>query len=392
MNKTELDIYDILLIIAQRKRAIIIPTIIISILVVIYVLIVPEMWTSTGTIKQVGNSDSSMQLASSMLGFNTDILGIGETTESAEMIAIMNARFFTKDVIETMGLYEYFEITEEDSLAKLDIAREQLATIMSFGINDETGLIHISCITDDKDLSAIIVNYYIEEIEDYYINHRKTSGKRQRIFLEKRVNSIEKTIEEISIELNEFQNHNGIIDLTEQTKHIIEFYSALLVDKRKNDIELEYAKAFRVNNHVMIDELEKKGEIIQSEIEKLEYLEPQDKTEKFILNLSDISDLSFKYAELMLKIEIQTKLYSFLFPQFEEAKISEIKELPILEIIDYGEPAGRRTSPKRAMTCVLVFIAAIVLFTTLNIFMGIQSKEDRARFKEIRKELFKFKK
>ena len=263
---------------------------------------------------------------------------------------------------------------------------------MSFGINDETGLIHISCITDDKYLSAKIVNYYIEKIEDYYINHRKTSGKQQRIFLERRVESVEKTIENISLELKEFQDQYGIINLSEQTRHVIDFYATLLADKRKNDMELEYSKEFHAKNQILLSELEKKGSIIQEEIRKIELVEFKNKTEKYLLNLSDLNNFRYKYAEIMLKIEIQTKLYSYLYPQYEEAKITEIKELPIIEIIDYGEPAGRRTSPKRAMTCIFVFLASVLFFTTFNVFKGLQTDRDKNKFKMIKEELFKLRK
>ncbi|HNQ44709.1 MAG TPA: hypothetical protein PKI59_09775, partial [Candidatus Cloacimonadota bacterium] len=81
---------------------------------------------------------------------------------------------------------------------------------------------------------------------------------------------------------------------------------------------------------------------------------------KYIIQIDKIPDLSMRYAQLMINAEIKKKVLEYLYPQFELAKLEELKDLPTFEVYDQPQLAGMRSRPKRAL---------IVVFTTLAVFM-----------------------
>ena len=365
MENKQIDILDVLLILAKHKRFIFFTVLIVSIAAVVYVLVVPQYWVSTATILPVQDQKDQLSLgSSSLLGIGSSLLGGSLQANGLDLLIIMNSRTFSEDVIEKFNLVEYMEIEHEDSLVvKEKVLKGFTEKIRNIGINEENGLIHISIETKDKYLSTDIANYYWLKLDEYNKSVKMTKGKQQREFIEKRLIDVKEAIDISSNTLNEFQKKYKTIDLEEQAKSVISLYSDLVSEKITNEIELEFSKQFFSEANLKIENLEVKNKILNKKIEELEKksgnLKPQ-----YILSIDDISDISLQYSQIMLNLRIQKEIYNYLYPQFEAAKIDELKDLPTLEIIDKAVPAGKRSKPKRAIICIISFICAL-LFSSL---------------------------
>lgn len=391
MKTKEIDILDILLILAKHKWFIIITTLIVSIAAVIYSLLATQYWVSTATILPAQEQRSQLSLGgSSILGLGSSLLGGSFQTQGLDMITIMNSRTFAEDVVKKFNLIKYFEIEVPDTLVVLETAVKNLnESVKSIGINEETGLISISIETKDKYLSADIANYYWNKLEKYNIESRMSKGKQKRIFIETRLQKVKSQLDSLLIAMNNFQKSQNMIDLENQTKSVIALYSDLVAQKISTEIELEYQKKYFDNNSQIISSLTQKIEIIKEKIANLEFSEIDQKI-KYGLNLNEIPDISLKYAELLAQIEIQTKIYEFLYPQFESAKIEEVKDLSTIEIIDKAVPIGQRSKPKRAKICITSLLIASslsfllsIIFEKFKLYLNYpESKEKLSCFKK----------
>lgn len=87
-----------------------------------------------------------------------------------------------------------------------------------------------------------------------------------------------------------------------------------------------------------------------------------------------------------MNLEIQSKVFEFLYPQFEAARLEELRDMPTLDILDTPREAGMRVRPKRAMLCLIAFalalVAAVIIALIKNAF-----ELNKDRFREIKKEL-----
>lgn len=393
MGKTkEIDILDVLLILAKHKKFIFWITFIVSIAAVVYILLVPELWVSTATILPA--QDQSDQLSfggsSSLLGLGSSLLGGSMQVNGLELLIIMNSKTFSEEIIERFNLIEYMEIDIEDSLiAKEEALINFTENIRDIGINDENGLIHISIKTKDKYLSTKIANYYWEKLEEYNLRNRMSKGKQKRMFIEKRVNEVQSTISNLSNLLLKFQEKNNIIELKEQTNTIVGLYADLIADKTKKEIEMEYYLQIVDTKNPIADKLILQNEILADKILDLE-INSKDK-KNYILSIDSIPQLSLEYANLKMNLEIQKEVYSFLYTQFEQAKIEEIKDLPTIEIIDKAKPAGIRSEPSRAKFCITMFIISL-LFSSILAYINEMIKTEGiiTKLNDLKKEIVRF--
>ena len=103
---------------------------------------------------------------------------------------------------------------------------------------------------------------------------------------------------------------------------------------------------------------------------------------------SDIPDISLEYSQILLNLEIQQQIYQYLYPQYESAKINELKDLPTIEIIDKAVPAGMRSKPQRAKMCVLLFLVGLSFSSSIAIIFELLSEEQKNKFSSFNKILF----
>jgi len=361
MENKQIDILDILLILAKHKKFIVWTTLIASIAAVVYSLVVPFTWTSTAKILRVQQRTNNFSFNSSLLSMGANLLGGSLQSSNKDLITIMRSRTFSDDIINKFNLIEHFKITNSDKLVMMEKAIKALTSSVKIYEDNETGIITIEVTTEDKALSRDIANYYWQKLEYYNMNSRHSNAKMRREFIEKQLVEVENEIDKYSSDLEEFQSSNNLLELNKQIESIINIYSDMKAKEIALELDIEYNKLNRAANSLVVSSLENELSILRNKIETLKSNQPEN---SFLINLEEIPALALDYTKLLSKIQIQKTVYEFLYPQYEQARIDEVKDMPTIEVIDEAILAGQRTGPKRALICITVFVLTL-LFTVL---------------------------
>jgi uncharacterized protein involved in exopolysaccharide biosynthesis len=233
-------------------------------------------------------------------------------------------------------------------------------------------------------MSADIANYIVSQIEKYNVSSSKSKGKEKREFIEKRLAFIKLEIDNLSKELLEFKKENKVLLLDEQVKALIEIFAKLESEKRAFEMERDFLVINYSEDSPQVVVINQKLNIINK---KIRTLKQTSKDSDYLFELDEVADMSLQYAYLDTQLEIKLKVYEFLYPQFENAKIEEVKDLSTVEVIDKAKPAGKRSKPKRAMICMIAFFLAIV-FSSIAVILIHLLKRKNSEIKLIGNELF----
>lgn len=68
--------------------------------------------------------------------------------------------------------------------------------------------------------------------------------------------------------------------------------------------------------------------------------------------------LLLEQERLAREVQINTTIYIELKKQYEIVKIEEIKNIPIINVLDYGRPAAKKDKPKRSIIVIVSFFLA----------------------------------
>lgn len=387
MERKEFDIFELVRILLQNRKFIIIFVLVISIGAVIYSLVTPKIWGSQASFYMVGQQSSALPFDIPGLGgLASQLMGSDDSQAAVSALTAMRSRSFSEDVIRQFDLARYFKINKADTLWVMDLALRKLKNnIMTIKMSKETGLLTVQAETRDKKLSKDIVDFYLEHLERYNRQQKLTKGKRNREFLEGRVTETRARIDSLIIATKEFQQRHNAIDLQTQTTALIGSYSEVIASKMKVDIELALAQQNFSPTSPIVEELKTRSNALKKQIGELEKggkeLKPQ-----YLIDISKLPDIGSQYAQLKLNQEILTKVFEFIYPQYEAARLEEMRDMPSIDVLDSARETGLRMRPKRAMICILAAGLAFILAVIIVLIKAmLEGSKDRIR--EIRKSL-----
>lgn len=387
MDKKEFDFFELLRIVLKNRKFIIIFVAVVSLGAVIYSLLTPQIWESSASFYVVGDQASALPInIEGLSGITSQLLGGDNAQNAINSVTAMSSRGFSEDVIRHFRLIQYYKITESDSLMAMDKALKRLRKkTVSIDYSTDTGLVSVSAETKRKKLSRDMVDYYLQKLETYNREQKLTKGKMNREFLEGRVRATEAEIDSLLYAVKDFQTRHNAIDIETQTESLISSYSDVIATKMQTDIELELARKNYAPDSPVVDELKSRSDALGRQIRELEAgggaLKP-----RYLIDIASLPDLGTQFAQLKMNLEIQSKVFEFLYPQFEAARLEELRDMPTLDILDTPREAGMRVRPKRAMLCLIAFalalVAAVIIALIKNAF-----ELNKDRFREIKKEL-----
>jgi capsule polysaccharide export protein KpsE/RkpR len=387
MEKREFDIFEFVRILLQNRWFIIIFVGVVSVAAVVYSLLTPQIWESRTTFYVVGDQAGALPFdIAGLSGLSSELMGFESSQSAINAVSAMQSRTFSEDVIRHFNLIDYFEISEADTLKAMDIALKRLwENTVSIFHSTETGLVKVSVETKDKELSRDIAEYYLERLDIYNREQKLTRGRMNRQFLEERVEDTRSEIDSLILAVRDFQEKNNALDLEVQTEALIDSYAEVVAARMQTDIELELARGNYSEDSPVVSELKNRSDALSRQIREMESgggsLQP-----RYMVNISKLPDLASRFAQLQLNLEIQSKVYEYLYPQYEAARLEEMKDMPTLDILDTPREAGMRLRPKRAVICVIAFILAFIVAVIIVLIKNmLQNNKDRLQ--EIKKSL-----
>jgi uncharacterized protein involved in exopolysaccharide biosynthesis len=179
--------------------------------------LIPNRYTATASILPTvngGGSSGLLSLAENIPGLDLSTIASAEKSPSLLYPEILSSRLVAQEVLgrsytykngdkwETQNLYRYFGIDNTDK------AIRALGKLVNFSTDRKTGVLTINVTTTNPQLSAQIANYYLECLDNFNQNQRKTSAGQNRRFIEKRLLEAKAQLSEAEENLKDLRRRN----------------------------------------------------------------------------------------------------------------------------------------------------------------------------------------
>jgi capsule polysaccharide export protein KpsE/RkpR len=285
----------------------------------------------------------------------------------------------------------YITLLESGTIADHLIDRFDLrkAYYKRYYVDAAKHLAHETKITDDKKSGVITVKVedtdpvrardltiaYLDELNKL-VNQTSTSSARQeRIFIEQRLHSVQNDLENAQIELSDFSSKNTTIDITAQTRAMVDVGARLEGEIVAERSGLESMRQVYTDDNVRVREAEARIGVLQRELNKLAgssapvapatASSPQAAGELYP-PLRQLPRLAVRYADLYRRVKVQEAIFELLTQQYEMARLEEAKDVPVVRIIDPpGIPEKKSFPPRVILSAVLALLAFGVTSTLL---------------------------
>jgi uncharacterized protein involved in exopolysaccharide biosynthesis len=286
--------------------------------------------------------------------------------EAYSYLAILQSRTAMERVVRRFDLMAVYDISD----SSMDKAIKALSNNAAFDIATE-GNIVITVLDKDPNRAAAMANYFVDLLNELSVQLGTQEARNNREFIERRYQQNQQELKIAEDSLKAFQQRYGIYALPEQTAGAIKAASVLKTEADAKEIELGIVRRSVGDENPRAQALRLELSEMNKKMSEMKF-GAADWRNHESLNLfvpfKDVPEVGAEYVRRYREFEIQNRMMEFLVPLYEQAKIDEQKDTPVVLVLDRAVPPERKAKPKRSLI-VLISAALALMFSTTWVFV-----------------------
>lgn len=334
--------------------------------------LIPVKYESTARLMPPDNQSGSGQLAiaaamsgiaGGLSGLASDFLNLKSTSDV--FAGILNSRTVQDKLIQQFDLRKIYRDR------RMEDTRKDLANRTSVSIDRKSQIITITVTDRSPQRAAAMSQAYVEELNKLVAELSMSSARRERIFLEGRLESVNQDLEAAEKEFSQFSSKNVAIDVKEQGKAMVEAAATLQGQLIAAQSEYESLRQIYTDNNVRVKAVKARIEELKRQLNKLGGKDEseigqsgssaQGSDDSLYPSIRKLPLLGVTYADLYRKIKIQEAVLETLTKEYEMAKVQEAKEIPTVKVLDAAYVPDKRSFPPRLVIVLLATLLASCL-------------------------------
>jgi uncharacterized protein involved in exopolysaccharide biosynthesis len=320
------------------------------------------MMAATLTGEASGGAASS-GAASSAAGALGDIAGdlLGVRSTSDLFSGILTSRT-TED-----ALIQKFDLKRVYRERRMEDTRKALEDHTNIEVDRKTQMLTIGVTDRSPQRAAAMAQTYVDELNVLVAQLSTSAARRERIFLEGRLQGVNQDLETAEKSFSQFASKNTAIDVPEQGKAMVDAAAVLQGQLIAAESELQGLKQIYTDNNVRVRSITARVHELQQQLGRLagqgEGTSSSQDAESLYPSIRKLPLLGVTYADLYRQTKVQEAVYATLTQEYELAKVQEAKEIPTVKVLDPANVPEKKTFPPRLLL--------IVLGTMLSMFFGV---------------------
>jgi uncharacterized protein involved in exopolysaccharide biosynthesis len=329
--------------------------------------LIPKRYESTTRLMPPDNqSNSGLAMAAAALsgrvgglgGIASDLLGLKSTSEL--FVGILGSRTVEDKLIL------HFDLKKVYRDRRMEDARKDLADHTDITVDRKSQIITIKVTDKNPQRAAAMGQAYVEELNRLVAELSTSSARRERVFLEGRLQAVKQDLEAAEKEFSQFASKNTAIDIKEQGKAMVEAAATLQGHLIAAQSELEGLRQIYTDNNVRVRSVRARIGELQHQLEKLGGKGegasggPAQQTETLYPSIRKLPLLGVGYADLYRRTKVQEAVFETLTQEYELAKVEEAKEIPTVKVLDPANVPEKKSLPPRLL---IMFLGTAFAFS-----------------------------
>jgi capsule polysaccharide export protein KpsE/RkpR len=337
--------------------------------------LIPKRYETIARLMPPDNQSSSglMMAAAAMTGGGSsgglgalanDVLGLKSSSDI--FVGILASRTVADKLIQQFDLKKVYG----DS--RMEDVRKDLGDHTSVSVDRKSQIISIMVIDRSPQRAAAIAQAYIEELNHLVADLSTSSARRERIFLEGRLQAVNKDLEDAERDFSQFASKNTAIDVKEQAKAMVGAAADLQGQLIAAESQYEGLRQIYTDNNPRVRTIKARIDELQRQLDKLGG-KGESVTDvvsapggSLYPSIRKLPLLGVEYADLYRRTRIQEAVLEALTREYEMAKVQEVKEIPAVKVLDTAPIPDRKSFPPRLL---IIFIGTTSAFAAATIWL-----------------------
>jgi uncharacterized protein involved in exopolysaccharide biosynthesis len=385
-DDSDLETYRFLLrTVWQRRKPVAVFVGAVTLIMLVYVLVMPQTFTSTVTLLPPQQEKNNLGLGSLLQGATAlpmfDIgssLGFGGR-QSDIFAEILKSQSVAESLIVRHDLARWFGVSEDLSYRH---AVEPLQESTEIEVN-KNGIIRVSVtlgtgffpssadVDSVKNFTAAVANDYVRLLDR--VNREKliSSARNSRIFVEEEIRRTEAELDSAYMKLVAFQRTNKSVYLEKQMEAALTGAAALKEKLTEARVELGRKRQDFTERSRVIEQLQSEIDALSKQYASLSTGQGNTGAD-FEVPFQKVPEVAREMAGHLRDVKTLEQVIMYLSQQYYQDRVQEARDTPTVQVLDSASPAIQRTSPKRAawmLMTVLFSLLASVLYIMLTTYL-----------------------
>jgi capsule polysaccharide export protein KpsE/RkpR len=321
---------------------------------------IPKRYKSVARIMPPDQQGSSAMLLaaltsrSSGLGGLSSLAGgfVGGHTTTALFVDLLHSGTVSGHLIDRFHLQSVYHKRYVVDTAK------HLAKQTEVIDDKKSGVVTITVEDTNPVRARDLAQGYLDELNSIVTQTSTSSAHQERIFIEKRLHSVEADLEHAQLELSEFSSTHSTIDIKEQTRASVDAAAKVQGQFLTERAELDSMRQIYGDSNVRVRETEATIAALRRDLDRMNGssapLSSTDSASQSALSQDDLSPplrqlprLAVPFADLYRRVRVQEAVFELLTQQYEIARIDEAKDIPVVSVIDAPGIPEKKSFPPR---------------------------------------------
>ncbi len=194
-------------------------------------------------------------------GIAGELLGLKSTSDT--FVGILSSRTVQDQLIQQFDLKKLY------SIRRMEDARKALADRTAISVDRKSQIISIAVTDKSPQRAAAMAQSYVEELNHLVAELSTSEARRERIFLEGRLQAVNQDLEAAEKDFSQFASKNTAIDIKEQGKAMVEAAATLQGQLIAAESEYEGLKQIYTDNNVRVRSIRARIDELKHQLEKL---------------------------------------------------------------------------------------------------------------------------
>lgn len=354
----EISLLDLLIVLAERKRMILLVTAVCAILALAISFLLPKRYTATVVLLPPQQNSSVGSALASQLGNLGSVAALAGGSLGLKNPNDMYVAMLTSRTVED-AMVDKFELMREYRKRYRSDACKAFEDHTSVDGSGKDGLIRISVEDHDPKRAAQLANGYIEQFQDLSSHLAFTEAAQRRAFFEKQLLQAKDSLASAEEALKQTEQTTGLIQLDSQARALIESAASLRAQVAAKEVQIQAMQTYATGENAQLVEAQQELESLRAQLAKLGGSE--EGTNSLMVPQGKVPEAGLEYVRKLRDVKYYETIFDILARQFEIAKLDEAKEGALIQVVDPAIPPDRKSSPKRALIVIVATVAGFFL-------------------------------
>jgi capsule polysaccharide export protein KpsE/RkpR len=362
--------------------------------------VIPKRYKSVTSIMPPDQQNSGAMMLAALASHGDNLGGLGALassllggrTTTALFIDLLRSGTVSGNLIDRFNLQHVYH-----KRYRIDTAKHH-AHCTTITEDKKSGVLTIEVEDTSPTRARDLAQGYLDELNKLVMQTNTSAAHQERVFIERRLHSVEADLERAQIELSQFSSKNSTIDIKEQTRAMVDAGARVQGELLVEQSGLQSLRQIYGDGNVRVREAQARIATLQHELDKLagsadasipasgDDVDSNVSNEKGELYppLRELPRLAVSFADLYRRVRVQESVYELLTQQYEMARIQEAKDVPVVSVIDPPAIPEKKSFPPRLL---MALSMTGICFLTAAAFVLVRDRWSQIGEEDPRKEL-----